>query len=115
METNQYRGMQANHGPIHPLEKKWKAERDRADLLEIENDTLKRQLADLTKPKEWIPVTERLPEEGELVQLTVEVIEGVRDLDIGFLHEGKWLRRDVSDLNEKVLAWAPPLQPYQGE
>lgn len=62
---------------------------------------------------EWIPVTERLPEEG----LTVLILAESGNIEFGQRDENKWewLAESIADYwteAEEVIAWQPLPEPY---
>ena len=68
----------------------------------------------LEQEPEWIPVTERLPEEG----LTVLIFTESGDIEFGQRDENKWewLAESISDYwtrAEEVIAWQPLPEPYE--
>ncbi len=70
-----------------------------------------------SKPKvEWIPVSERLPKDGESVLMSY-VVHGYPNLylEVGVYTEGKFLRFISDDLVEVfvVKAWMPLPEPYE--
>lgn len=62
------------------------------------------------KVGEWIPCSERLPEDDLDVEVTIK--DGLRD--IGYYMHGCWRCR-VSGLNIDVIAWKEPSEPWEGE
>lgn len=63
----------------------------------------------------WIPVTERLPEEG----LTVLILAENGHIEFGQRDENKWewLAESIADYwteAEEVIAWQPLPEPYEG-
>ena len=63
---------------------------------------------------EWIPVSERLPEEG----LTVLTFDTNGDIEFGAYEDGKWewLAESCSGYwtrNDGVIAWMPLPEPYR--
>lgn len=63
---------------------------------------------------EWIPVTERLPEEG----LTVLILAESGNIEFGQRDENKWewLAESIADYwteAEEVIAWQPLPEPYE--
>lgn len=80
-------------------------------------------LNELTKVKEqtrWIPVTERLPKEGERVLVWYEYFRYgdyncmYQTYGIGYQYEGHW-SGDVSGSMAKCIAWMPLPEPWKGE
>ena len=67
------------------------------------------------RPTEWIPVSERLPKEGERV-LTYD---NLGDIDFGQYDKGHWYWEaeacaDYWTRNDGVIAWLPLPTPYKG-
>lgn len=111
------------------------------DLLPSENEiygamALLRKLVNKADSFEWIPVTERLPEEYESafakyygtdqwnntlwrakskeVLVCFEYVDGSRSVRPSFTMDGKWnieRKRVLHDL--KVIAWMPMPEPYK--
>lgn len=111
------------------------------DLLPSENEiygamALLRKLVNKADSFEWIPVTERLPEEYESdfakyygtdqwnntlwrakskeVLVCFEYVDGSRSVRSSFTMDGKWnieRKRVLHDL--KVIAWMPMPEPYK--
>lgn len=89
----------------------------------IQNSKIWQQIKDLPSAQQWIPVSDRLPEEGHDVLITKEpfkingyeqkVIEAKRSADP---RSGKieWWSSEFGTLtNNSVLAWMPLPEPYQ--
>ena len=73
-------------------------------------------LCDRAEPKfgEWVPVSKKLPPEGDLVIVTVEGVLGSY-VHVGIYYQGIWFdyrRRQLFD-NESVIAWMPLPEPYK--
>ena len=87
---------------------------------------------------EWIPVTERMPEEkdtmfakywgtdrwnkymfrgkSELVEVTVELEDGTRYTDASRTRDGKWdIEMNHGAVKKKVVAWKMMSEPWKGE
>lgn len=74
-------------------------------------------LPSVTPKTEWIPCSERLPEDSELVLFstkTDEVFEG-RYFDDNTNHQWYSFRDDTFAWNNVVIAWMPLPQPYKAE
>ena len=68
----------------------------------------------LEQEPKWIPVTERLPEEG----LTVLILAENGHIEFGQRDENKWewLAESIADYwteAEEVIAWQPLPEPYE--
>ena len=71
-------------------------------------------LRQLPSAQQWIPCSERLPEEDEYVLATtvwgyITMAENLGD-DMWFIHEG-----DSNAYTKDILAWMPLPQPWKGE
>lgn len=65
----------------------------------------------------WIPVSERLPKESFVCEVTVKTLNGHIYTDSGYFDECKreWWKHDDSGLLD-VIAWREPLlEPYKEE
>ena len=75
-------------------------------------------LAQLLNERRWIPVTERLPEPEQMVDVYTNMVEGARYCDVEYLPDLKfpWSHDDLCDdcatLGIKVTHWMP-IQPPQ--
>ena len=69
------------------------------------------------KERQWIPVSEKLPDEDDevLVAWTDEEIPKHKHwYDIGYVSGGKWYI-DGWEIDVNVLAWMPLPERYEGE
>ena len=64
------------------------------------------------EPMQWIPVSERLPEESDLYLVSVADASAYVDATYYDVKEGKW--REL-EWNEEVIAWMPLPKPYESE
>lgn len=112
-----------------------------AAIVAVENGIKKdmtMELENIKKAKQWIPVSERMPEEHDImiskdvkrldlrnswmyekcsdeVEITIEIFEGKRIVSVSKTYDGKWIHPIVSYLCGKVIAWRELPEPYQGE
>jgi len=80
-------------------------------------NTLEEQMSDSENPNKWIPVSERLPKNGELVLFSTKtdrVFEGRFFVD---KTELQWyaFRDKAFAYNNVVTAWLPLPEPYKEE
>jgi len=74
-----------------------------------------------TETHDWIPVTERLPEEYKDVLCYYEYFRYgdyncvFRTIDRGYYGNGRWGGEAGQGHKNKVLAWMPLPEPYKGE
>ena len=61
---------------------------------------------------EWIPVTERLPENDEIVLVSCRTQKGVNNVNRAYYSNGSW---HGSGSMSGVKAWQPLPDPYDGE
>lgn len=61
----------------------------------------------LEREPKWIPVTERLPEKGEIVLIT-NTMWNVRSIGIDWWNGEQWVRN-----GQYVIAWQPLPEPYK--
>ena len=76
---------------------------------------------ELLERSEWIPVSERLPEENETVLISAKYIAHLSRsapyVEEGFLTRSGWYSAygdNYSDLLAEVTAWMPLPEPYKG-
>ena len=70
----------------------------------------------------WVPVTERLPEEGinpvtqdaYVYPVTVD-FGNVRDVRYYSFCHGHWYNQGPGELDDIVIAWAPRLEPFRAD
>lgn len=60
----------------------------------------------------WIPVTENLPKEGEMVLVTCKTKKGVKSVNRAYQSNNTW---HGSGSMSGVTAWMPLPQPYEDE
>lgn len=87
---------------------------DKADYSEEVEEALEMAIKALEREPKWIPVTERLPEEG----LTVLILAENGHIEFGQRDENKWewLAESIADYwteAEEVIAWQPLPEPYE--
>lgn len=61
----------------------------------------------LQQEPKWIPVTERLPEEGEIVLVT-DTLWNIKSVNIDWWNGEQWVRN-----GQYVIAWQPLPEPYE--
>lgn len=62
----------------------------------------------------WIPVSERLPEECIEVLVSVQEIDGSTYTRTSWMQDGIWVIKKTP-LHPTVIAWMPLPEPYKGE
>ena len=87
---------------------------ENSDYTEAVEEALNMAIEALEQEPKWIPVTERLPEEG----LAVLIFTESGDIEFGQRDENKWewLAESISDYwtrAEEVIAWQPLPEPYE--
>lgn len=65
------------------------------------------------EPK-WIPVSERLPEEGRYLVTRYDYVTKSSFIDILWFKKNTWWNRQITG-NFSVVAWMPLPEPYRGE
>lgn len=81
-----------------------------AEKMLIEQAYLKGYIDGKAEAMQWIPCSERLPEEGAVVLVSLEEDEDwswVRLVREGYYDEGYWFDTDGSHYGLEVLAWMP--------
>lgn len=65
---------------------------------------------------DWIPVEERLPEEREEVEVTIEVADSAGGMRYytkrAWIQDGRWIIRQ-NPYEPRVIAWQPLPEPYK--
>lgn len=98
--------------------------REAAELIEKLTDRCARYAEEIAVAQErqrWIPVTERLPEDGDMVLCWYEYFRFgeynrmYRTYGIGYYINGMWGGDVSSGRNTKVLAWMPLPAPPEVE
>ena len=115
-------------------EVEWEYPMDYAAAFEMAIEALEKQ-ATSEAASEWIPCSERLPEEhdtmfakfkgtdkwsdamfakkSDKVNVTVEFDDGSRMTQTLYTIDGEWKRE--TNIKHKVIAWRPLPEPYKGE
>ena len=89
--------------------------RKREGLLEAESiirKYLTEKDTDIHSNDGWIPVEERMPEEGEMVLVTCQKKSGQRSVNRAWHMGGFW--HGTGSMSE-VIAWRPLPEPYRPE
>ncbi len=98
-----------------------------ADLLNLDRTRMVNTALDTVikaaEETRWIPVSERLPKEGDEVLITICRVTYpplglcLRDVGIGWLSDGEWHSNDFEYDEPPVFieAWLPLPQPYKAE
>lgn len=99
-------------------------------------EILQKMIGKLIKTTDWIPVTEKMPEEehdtifakywgtdrwnkcmfrkrSDLVEVTVELEDGTRYTDASCTRDGKWDVEEGHGVKKKVVAWKPMSAPWK--
>ena len=63
--------------------------------------------------QQWIPVTERLPQEGEVVLTQAKFKDDVKMAVSSRIDYNYWTTWGTRDIN--IIAWMPLPEPYKGE
>ena len=72
-----------------------------------------RDLPSAQPEQRWIPVTERLPEEGEIVLTQAKFKDDVKMAVSSRIDYNYWTTWGTRDIN--IIAWMPLPEPYKGE
>lgn len=90
------------------------------------------------KVKQWTLVSERMPEEHDImitkdakrlgvwnswmhekcsneVEITIEIFAGKRIVSVGKTYDGEWVHPMINIFTGKVIAWRELPEPYEGE
>lgn len=101
-------------------------------------EMLQKMIGKLIKATDWIPVTEKMPEEedtwfakfwgtnkwnefmfrgrSDLVEVTVELEDGTLYTDASRTRDGKWdIEMNHGAVKKKVVAWKPMSAPWKGD
>lgn len=80
---------------------------DKEDYSEEVEEALNMAIKALEQAPKWIPVSERLPETGEIVLITDTLWNG-RRVSIDWRNDEQWVRN-----GKYVIAWQPLPEPYE--
>lgn len=76
-----------------------------------------RILASLPSAKQWIPVTERLPEDVQIGEEYPNVVFCTKEKTYTGFYEyylgGRWWTTDCDEVVDGVIAWMPLPEPYK--
>ena len=80
--------------------------------LKKDAETYRMAIKTLSQPPadQWIPCSERLPEERQKVLVTLETFTGVRFVRMDWIKDGNWWLWN----SDNVTAWMPLPEPYKG-
>lgn len=76
----------------------------------IENEVINK-LPSIQPEQRWIPVTERLPEEGEVVLTQAKFKDDMKMAVSSRIDYNYWTAWGTRDIN--IIAWMPLPEPYQ--
>lgn len=98
---------------VVPIEDVWRGVQPLKDkILELEE---KLYLQKERQGAEWIPVSERLPEDGVAVLITTENEEVYIDQVITDPYKERYFQSNTGYDNFQVIAWMPLPKPYKAE
>lgn len=81
-----------------------------AEIIKGYHDHVIEVIEHQTPADQWIPCSERLPEEWQKVLVTLEAFKGVRIVRTDQIVDGNWWQWN----SDNVTAWMPLPEPYKG-
>ena len=85
---------------------------DDVDSVALYIQQVARKINELPSAQQWIPCSERMPNEG----VEVLVSAWTDSIMIAWLEDGEWTTDEFSfEENCDVIAWCPLPEPYKGE
>lgn len=91
-------------------EVEWEYPMDYAVAFNMAIDALEKQAT-----SEWIPVSERLPENIKTVLVTLQEMEQPTIGWYGNIDGWRLSEKEFSNIEHEVIAWQPLPEPYKGE
>ena len=82
-------------------------------LVDVAENRLENWFNELQPVQRWVPCSERLPEEGEVVLTQAKFKDDVKMAVSSRIDYNYWTTWGTRDIN--IIAWMPLPEPYKGE